>query len=129
MPQITPEMFEGSPIKTDYDSLAPDPKNWTKFVNKMKQFVTTPFDFKEEKIKQIKSPALIISADGDGLLPEHAVELFRLLGGKYMVDFGPMPGTQLAILPGSSHISVMMETAWLLSMIPRFLDTPLPKRN
>jgi len=129
LPQLTPEMFEGTPIKTDYDSLAPDPKHWTQFVNKMKKFVSTPFDFKAEKIKQIKSPALIISADGDGLLPEHAVELYRLLGGKYMVDFGPMPGTQLAILPGSSHISVMMETGWLLSMIPRFLDIPMPKRK
>jgi pimeloyl-ACP methyl ester carboxylesterase len=129
LPQLTPEMFEGTPIKIDYDSLAPDPKHWTQFVNKMKQFVAAPFDFNAEKIKQIKSPALIICADGDGLLPEHAVELYRLLGGKYMVDFGPIPGTQLAILPGSSHISVMMETGWLLSMIPRFLDTPVAKRK
>lgn len=49
LPMLSPEMFEGTPLKTDYDSLAPDPKNWTKFVNKMKQFVTTPFDFKKKK--------------------------------------------------------------------------------
>ena len=121
LPMLSPEMFEGSPIKTDYDSLAPDPKYWKQFVNKMKQFVTKPFDFKTE-LKQVKSPSLIITADGDGVLPEHAVDLFRLLGGKYMVDFGPPPNTQLAIFPGSSHISVMMQTNWLLSMLPAFLD-------
>ena len=86
----------------------PDPKHWSQFVNKMKQFVTTPYDFTAEKIKTIKSPTLIITGDGDGVLPEHAVEMFRLRNGKYMVDFGPAPDTQLAIFPGTSHIFVMM---------------------
>jgi pimeloyl-ACP methyl ester carboxylesterase len=117
-------MFEGSPIKKEYDSLAPDPKHWSQFVNKMKQFVSTPYDFTAQKIKAIKSPTLIITGDGDGVLPEHAVEMYRLRGGGYMVDFGPAPNTQLAIFPGTSHISVMMHTDWLLSIIPPFLDAP-----
>jgi pimeloyl-ACP methyl ester carboxylesterase len=125
LPILTPEMFEGTPIKTEYDNLAPDPKHWSKFVNKMKQFVSTPYDFTSEKIKAIKSPTLIITGDGDGVLPEHAVEMFRLRNGKYMVDFGPAPATQLAILPGTSHIFVMMHPDWLLSMIQPFLDTPV----
>jgi pimeloyl-ACP methyl ester carboxylesterase len=122
LPTLTPEMFQGTPIKADYDSLAPNPKHWTQFVNKMKKFVTTPYDFGADKIKAIKSPTLIIAADGDGVLPEHAVEMFRLRGGGYMVDFGPVPKTQLAILPGNSHISVMMQTSSLVSMINPFLD-------
>ena len=122
MPKITPELFNGSPMKSEYDSVAPDPKHWTQFVSKMKQFVTTPYDFTAEKIKTIKSPTLIITGDGDGVLPEHAVEMFRLRKGKYMVDFGPVPDTQLAIFPGTSHISVMMQTAWLLSIVSAFLD-------
>jgi pimeloyl-ACP methyl ester carboxylesterase len=124
LPTLTPQMFEGSPIKQEYDRLAPDPKHWSQFVNKMKQFVTTPYDFTAEKIRAIKSPTLIITGDGDGVLPEHAVEMYRLRGGGYMVDFGPAPNTQLAIFPGTSHISVMMHTDWLLSIIPPFLDAP-----
>jgi pimeloyl-ACP methyl ester carboxylesterase len=124
LPTLTPQMFEGSPIKQEYDRLAPDPKHWSQFVNKMKQFVTIPYDFTAEKIKAIKSPTLIITGDGDGVLPEHAVEMYRLRGGKYMVDFGPAPNTQLAIFPGTSHIFVMMHTDWLLSIIPPFLDAP-----
>lgn len=124
LPMLTPGMFAATPIKTAYDSLAPDPKHWTQFINKMKTFVTTPYDFGADKIKAIKSPTLIITADGDGVLPEHAVEMFRLRGGGYMVDFGPAPKTQLAILPGTSHISVMMQKDWLLSMITPFLNAP-----
>ena len=126
LPMLAPEMFEGTPLKLEYDSLAPNPKYWPQFVNKMKQFITTPHDFGAENMKALKSPTLIISGDGDGLLPEHALELFRLRGGKYMIDFGPSPSTQLAIYPGTSHISVMMQTDWLLSMIKPFLEATFP---
>jgi pimeloyl-ACP methyl ester carboxylesterase len=125
LPTLTPDIFEGSPIKTDYDNLAPDPKHWSEFVNRMKKFVTTPYDFKAENIKALKTPTLIITGDGDGVLPEHAVEMYRLRNGGYMVDFGPVPVTQLAIFPGTSHIFVMMHPDWLLSMINPFLDAPV----
>jgi pimeloyl-ACP methyl ester carboxylesterase len=125
LPMLTPQMFERTPIKTEYDSLAPDPKHWTEFINKMKKFVTTPYDFTAAKIKAIKSPTLIIAGDGDGVTPEHAVEMYRLRGGDYMVDFGPVPKAQLAIFPATSHISAMMQTDWLVSMITPFLDTPM----
>jgi pimeloyl-ACP methyl ester carboxylesterase len=122
LPMLTPEMFEPTPIKQEYDKLAPDPKHWKEFINKMKKFVTTPYDFGAEKIKAIKSPTLIIAGDGDGVTPEHAVDMYRLRGGSYMVDFGPIHSAQLALLPGSSHISTMMQTEWLVSMITPFID-------
>ncbi len=122
LPQLAPHFFEGTPIKTEYDSLAPGKKDFAALVNKMKALVATPYDFGTEKIKAIKSPTLIISADGDGVLPEHVVEMFRLRKGGYMVDFGPVPNTQLAIFPGTSHIRVMFHADWLLSMINPFLD-------
>ena len=125
LPMLTPEMFEPTPIKQEYDKLAPDPKHWKEFINKMKKFVTTTYDFGAEKIKAIKSPTLIIIGDGDGVLPEHAVEMYRLRGGNYMIDFGPIHAAQLAILPGSSHISVMMQTDWIVSMMVPFLDASL----
>ena len=125
LPMLTPEMFEPTPIKQEYDKLAPDPKHFKDFVNKMKTFVTTSYDFGADKIKAIKSPTLIIAGDGDGVTAEHAVEMYRLRGGSYMVDFGPAHAAQLALLPGSSHISVMMETNWLVSMINPFLEKPL----
>ena len=129
LPTLTAEMFESTPIKTEYDKLAPDPKHWKEFINKMKKFVTTTYDFGADKIKAIKSPTLIIAADGDGVSLEHAVEMYRLRGGGYMIDFGPIPAAQLAIFPGTSHISVMMQTEWLLSIITPFLDTSLQQKK
>jgi pimeloyl-ACP methyl ester carboxylesterase len=125
LPMLTPEMFEPTPIKQEYDKLAPDLKHWKDFINKMKKFVTTPYDFGADKIKAMKSPTLIIAGDGDGVMPEHTVEMYRLRGGSYMVDFGPVHKAQLALLPGTSHISVMMQTEWLVSMITPFLDNSL----
>lgn len=122
LPTISPAMFEGAPMKVEYDSIAPDPKHWPQFVEKLKQLAVKPFDFGAEKIKAIKAPTLLIAGDGDGVLPEHVLEMYRLLGGNYMIDFGPVHKTQLAIFPGSSHISVMMQTAWLVSMISAFLN-------
>jgi pimeloyl-ACP methyl ester carboxylesterase len=125
LPTLAPRMFEGTPIKTAYDSLAPDPKHWVEFINKMKKFITTSYDFTAAKISAIKSPTLIIAGDGDGVTVEHAVEMYRLRGGDYMVDFGPVHKAQLAIFPGTSHISAMMQTDWLVSMITPFLDMPM----
>src|SRR5215204_344504 len=39
LPMLTPEMFESTPIKQEYDKLAPDPKHWKEFIKKMKKFV------------------------------------------------------------------------------------------
>lgn len=128
LPMLTAEMFASTPIKTEYDKLAPDPSHWNDFINKMKTFVTTSYDFGADKIKAIKSPTLIILGDGDGVTPEHAVEMYRLRGGSYMVDFGPVHAAQLAILPGSSHISAMMQTAWLVTMVKPFLEATLQKQ-
>jgi pimeloyl-ACP methyl ester carboxylesterase len=124
-PLLKPEFFTGTPIKKAYDSLAPDPKQFPQLVNKIKIMSTTPFDFTDEKIKSIKCPVLIITADGDGVLPEHALNMYRLFGGNYMVDFGPVHKTQLAIFPGSSHISVMMHPEWMLPMMNAFLNARL----
>lgn len=124
LPMITPEMFAATPIKAEYDKYAPDPAHWKDFINKMKKFVTTTYDFGADKIKAIRSPTLIIIGDGDGVTPEHAVEMYRLRGGSYMIDFGPVHSTQLAILPGSSHISTMMKTEWIVSMVKPFIAAP-----
>jgi hypothetical protein len=59
--------------------------------------------------------------------PEHAVEMFRLLGGGAAGDIVGLPKPQLAVLPGTTHITVVDQADLLLSMIPAFLDAPLPK--
>lgn len=124
-PMLNADMFNGTPIKTEYDSVAPDPKHFPQFVEKVKQAAVKNFDFGADNIKTIKSPTLLISADGDGVTPEHMVEMYRLLGGNYMIDFTPPHKTQLAIFPGTSHVSIMMQTDLMLSTIGTFLNTKM----
>jgi hypothetical protein len=65
---------------------------------------------------------LLIIGDADIVRPEHTVELFRLLGGGVMGDLVGLPRAQLAVLPGTTHNTLVERASWLLSMISTFLD-------
>jgi pimeloyl-ACP methyl ester carboxylesterase len=52
-----------------------------------------------EDIQSIKAPTLIIIGDSDIVRPEHALELFRLLGGGAAGDIAGLPRPQLAVRP------------------------------
>ena len=77
------------------------------------------------KARSLKNPMLLIFGDSDGVLPEHAAEMFRLAGGVRNGDMAGLPNSQLAIFPATSHTAVIMRTSRLLSMIPAFLDAPI----
>lgn len=126
IPMITPEVFEGSPFKKEYDSIAPNPANFPKLVERLKKLDMQPFDWGAENIKAIKSPTLIIIGDADIVKPEHAVEMLQLLGGGVVGDMAGIPASQLAILPGTSHLGVMERLTTLESMVTTFLDAPMP---
>jgi hypothetical protein len=44
-------------------------------------------------------------------------------------DFVPLPAAQLAVLPGTTHIGLIARAEWLGSMIPAFLDAPMPEET
>ena len=130
-PSITPELFAGSPIEEAYLRTAPNPDDFPRLVEKMKQLDTTPFAWPAEDIRAIAAPTLIVLGDSDGVRLHHAVEMFELRGGGVMGDLAGMPSSQLAVLPGTSHFvppgSGLLDRAdWLLAMIPPFLDAPGP---
>jgi hypothetical protein len=54
------------------------------------------------------------------------VELFRLLGGGVPGDTVGLPHVQLAVLPGTTHITLVERTQWLVPMITGFLDASNP---
>jgi pimeloyl-ACP methyl ester carboxylesterase len=131
-PSITPELFAGSPIEEAYLGTAPDPGGFPKLVEKLKQLDTTPFAWPEQDIRAITAPTLIVLGDSDGIRLEHAVELFGLRGGGVMGDLAGLPESQLAVLPGTAHFvppgfGLLDRAEWLLSMIPPFLDAPMPE--
>ena len=54
------------------------------------------------------------------------VQMFPLLGGGVPGDLVGLPRAQLAVLPGTTQVTLISRTNWLLSMIPEFLDAPMP---
>jgi pimeloyl-ACP methyl ester carboxylesterase len=130
IPTITPEVFAGTPIEEEYLRLAPNPEDFPTLVAKLKRLDMEPFAWPQEDIRGITAPTLIIVGDSDAIRLEHAVELFRLLGGGVMGDLAGLPQSRLAVLPGTTHFippgsGVLDRADWLLSMIQAFLDAPM----
>ena len=132
MASITPQMFEGTPIKQAYDTLSPNP-DFPTLVEKIKGMSTENPDWNYAKqVGKIEAPALLIFGDADIVRPEHAVKFYRLLGGGRLPNLRATPHTQLAILPGTTHIGVLQQSVWLeyvIAMIDRFLKQPMPEEN
>jgi pimeloyl-ACP methyl ester carboxylesterase len=132
-PSISPEMFAGTPMETEYQRLAPNPGDFPVLVEKLKTLDTTDFAW-DDDVRAMTTPMLIVAGDADGVTAEHAVNLFKLRGGGPMGDLSGLPESQLAILPGTTHFippgfGMLDRAAWLLDMIPRFLDPPPVPEN
>ncbi|HEX2037082.1 MAG TPA: alpha/beta fold hydrolase, partial [Chloroflexota bacterium] len=125
--QMTPEVFDGSLWREAYDRAAPNPQAFPTLMAKLKQLDVTPFDWPAAAIKAIPAPTLLVVADSDIVRLEHAVELFRLRGGGVAGDLAGLPASQLAVLPGTTHVGVLDRADWLLAMVPPFLDAPMPE--
>jgi pimeloyl-ACP methyl ester carboxylesterase len=129
---ITPELFAGSPFEAAYLEVAPNPEDFPNLVTKLKQLDMEPYAWPPEDIQQIAAPTLLIIGDSDAIRLEHAVEMFRLLGGGVMGDLTGLPKSQLAVLPGTTHFvppgsGILDRAEWLLPMIGEFLDAPMPE--
>ena len=110
--------------RKNYDKVAPDTSKWSQLLQKVYGLMGAWKGFQPTDIKNIKSPTLLIFGDGDLSTPEHQVAMFRLLGGGNWGDIYKLPNVQLAILPGTSHITVVDQTDLLIPMVARFLQTP-----
>jgi pimeloyl-ACP methyl ester carboxylesterase len=118
---ITPERFDGTPWRDAYDRAAPDPSAFPTLVEKLTQLDMTPFDW---PIDDLTAPALVLIGDSDGTRLEHAVEMFRRLGGGIFGDLVPeLPASQLAILPGTTHVGMLERADWISEMVTKHLAT------
>ena len=120
--------FEGmpQPLKDAFLKINPDTtalhKMYERDVARMQSFP----DISEILMKTITAPAFIIMGDADVVLPEHAVEMRRLL-----------PHSRLAIIPGGhgdyiGEITTPQDTVLIsatVSMINKFLSELVMKTN
>jgi pimeloyl-ACP methyl ester carboxylesterase len=104
-------------LREAYLRVAPHPEQLSTFHDKCVKRMLEFRDWPPEAIRSIRGPTLILVGDRDVVRPEHAVEMFRLL-----------PNAQLAVLPGTDHMTFVRRADWQVSMIEAFLDPPMPAR-
>jgi pimeloyl-ACP methyl ester carboxylesterase len=127
IPQMTPDMFIGTPMEAAWKKLAINKDGFPAFVDKMIALEHVPMAWGNQ-VKAIKSPVLIVAGDSDVMTLDHTIAFFKLLGGGVMGDMGtPLPASRLAILPATSHTAVITQPDLLYSLVEPFLQGQTPK--
>ena len=120
--KITAEAFKGSPIEAEYKKLSPTPSEFPGFVKHLVAMAPKPYDFGADKLKATKAPMFFIHGDADGVRLDHISEVFSLKGGGISGDLGTRSASRLAILPGTTHVTLINQIGIIVPMINDFLD-------
>jgi pimeloyl-ACP methyl ester carboxylesterase len=120
--ELKPEHLAGTPFEQDYAKVAPNPGDWPKLIEKITRMDADLPEWTADDIRNLAAPTMLIIGDSDIVKPEHAVEMFRLLGGGVIGDLAGLPRSRLAVLPGTTHITLVQRADWLASMVGEFLD-------
>jgi pimeloyl-ACP methyl ester carboxylesterase len=127
IPQMTVEMIVQMPFAAEYRRLAPNPDAFPAVVAKLIQLEKEPMAW-EADLRRLRIPVLIIAGDADVLTLDHAVAMFRLLGGGVMGDMGkPLAASRLAVLPATSHTAVINQVELLHGFMEPFFKGETPK--
>jgi pimeloyl-ACP methyl ester carboxylesterase len=121
-PHFTADTFKGSPIEAEYKKLSPTPNEFPNFIKRVISMDLKPYDFGADKLKATQAPMFFIHGDADGVRLDHIAEMFRLKGDEIMGDMRPRSASRLAILPDTTHVTLMQNTAVIAPMINDFLD-------
>lgn len=119
---LTADVFKGSPIESEYKKLSPTPDDFPKFVRRVIAMDSKGYDFGADKLKATPAPMFFIHGDADGIRLAHVAEMFRLKGGETHGDMGPRSASRLAILPDTTHVTLMRRMPLIVPMINDFLD-------
>jgi pimeloyl-ACP methyl ester carboxylesterase len=128
LPQLTAEAFKGSPIETEYKKLSPTPNEFPNFVKHLLAAAAKPDDLGADKLKATKAPMFFIHGDADGVRLDHIAEMFRLKGGEVFGDMRPRSESRLAILPQTTHVTLMQRMDVIVPMVNDFFDAKPLKR-
>ncbi len=127
-PHLTAEVFKGTPIEADYKRLSPTPNEFPNFVKRVLSVDLKPHDFGADKLKATKAPMFFIYGDADGVRLDYIAEAFRLKGGEVHGDMRPRSASRLAILPDTTHVTLMDRRQTIVPMVNDFLDAKVSKQ-
>jgi pimeloyl-ACP methyl ester carboxylesterase len=128
-PTLSWEMFKGTPMEAEYKRLSPTPDKFPDLVNHIKATALRPYDFGADKFKATKAPMFFIHGDADGVRLDHIAEMYRLKGGGNIHgDMQPRSASRLAILPDTTHVTLMNRMTTIVPMVNDFLDAKPQKQ-
>jgi pimeloyl-ACP methyl ester carboxylesterase len=97
-------------MREAYDRLAPDPGHFDAFAAKASAAAAGLKGWTAAELGRIGAPTLLIFGDHDFIRLEHAVEMQALI-----------PGAQLAVLPGATHMDVLRRADLMVPLVRDFL--------
>jgi pimeloyl-ACP methyl ester carboxylesterase len=120
--QLTAELFKGSPLETEYQRLSPTPDQFPTFVKRMVAADSKGNDLSADQLQATTAPMFFIHGDADGIRLQHVAEMLRLKGGEVHGDLRPRSASRLAILPNTTHVTLMERISIIVPMVNDFLD-------
>lgn len=96
-------------MREAYQRVAPDPGHFDAFRTRTGQAAGS-MSWTPAELGRIGAPTLLIFGDHDFITLEHAVEMAGLI-----------PGAQLAVLPGATHMDVLRRADLMVPLIQGFL--------
>jgi pimeloyl-ACP methyl ester carboxylesterase len=121
MPKLTADMMKQTPWYAAYKKVAPK-DTFDQLVEKVKT-IDDSKSWPEAKIRGLKMPVQLVVADSDIVYLNHAVKFFQLLGGDVAGDLVGKPKSQLFIVPGATHVTMVFEKSPLIGgVVVDFLD-------
>jgi pimeloyl-ACP methyl ester carboxylesterase len=127
-PKLTPEAFKGSPIETQYKKLSPTPNEFPNFLKRVNAAAQKPIDTGADKLKATEAPTFFIHGDADGVRLGRIAEMFRLKAGEFHGDMRPRSASRLAILPSTTHVTLMQRMPVIVPMVNHFFDAKPQKQ-
>ena len=106
-----PTQQDFSDFRDAYLRLSPHPDHFEDFLAMLSQSNADTRGWSDEQLAAITAPTLLVLGDRDFTTVEHGALMLQLI-----------PGSQLAVLPGTTHMEVTRRADLLLPMLARFLD-------
>jgi pimeloyl-ACP methyl ester carboxylesterase len=98
-------------LQEAYRRLSPHPDHFDDILATLSRSDADTRGWPDEQLATITAPALLVLGDRDFTTVEHGALMQQLI-----------PGSQLAVLPGTTHMQVTRRADLLLPVLARFLD-------
>ncbi len=98
-------------MQETYARLSPHPEHFTEFMAAQAQNAAELTGWSDEQLAGITAPVLVVIGDHDFVTVEHGALMKRLI-----------PGAQLAVLPGTTHMTATKRIDLLVPLLAAFLD-------